>query len=107
MRPLLYILADDGEAVPVPCDDREVWGRRFACDRGVALTTIGELIVSTVFLAMDHGIGVGPPELFETMIFRGELGENPLAYQVRYATRAEALQGHELSVARARALDRH
>ena len=38
-------------------------------DRIVAKTEIGASIVSTVFLGIDHQWGIGPPLLFETMVF--------------------------------------
>lgn len=52
--------------------------------------------ISTVFLGFDHGFMDGPPMLFETMVFGGELdGEVE-----RYATKAQAKRGHEKMVQR-------
>ncbi len=50
-----------------------------------------EVLVSTVFLGLDHNFNdKGPPILFETMIFGSSLdGE-----QERYATWSEAEEGH-------------
>ncbi len=89
-----YILDEKG--VPVPCEDLIVWGKwleRADSDRIVKQTTRDKVKVSTVFLGLDHsfGLGEGPPILFETMIFGGEHDD----YQQRYATREEALMGHE------------
>ncbi len=53
-----------------------------------------DIVVSTVFLELNHQYGDGPPLLFETMIFGGEHDEE----QWQYATEAEALQGHEVAV---------
>lgn len=55
---------------PVPCDI-ETWARRFQEDeRIVRQETIGEVMVSTVFLGLDHDFtGKGPPLLFETLTF--------------------------------------
>lgn len=50
--------------------------------------------VSTVFLGMNHQFGNGPPLIFETMIFGGEHSDD----QWRYATEAEALEGHKAVV---------
>jgi len=48
--------------------------------------------VSTVFLGIDHNFsGEGPPLLYETMVFGGDLHEGCN----RYSTREEALAGHE------------
>jgi hypothetical protein len=47
--------------------------------------------VSTTFLSLDHNFsGVGPPIVYETMIFGPVLTE----YQERYCTWAEAERGH-------------
>lgn len=54
--------------------------------------------VSTVFLSIDHGWGDGPPILYETMIF-GFPEDHPLhEYMERYATEAEASNGHTAAV---------
>ncbi|KKL80285.1 hypothetical protein LCGC14_2006310 [marine sediment metagenome] len=53
-----------------------------------------DIVVSTVFLGLNHQYGDGPPLIFETMIFGGEHDEK----QWRYTTEAEALQGHEVAV---------
>ncbi|WP_104150985.1 hypothetical protein [Mycobacterium intracellulare] len=52
-----------------------------------------ELIVSTVWLGMNHAWD-GGLAIFETMIFGGDYSE----YQMRYATEAEALAGHQRTV---------
>ncbi|MEK7705091.1 MAG: hypothetical protein AAB426_09045 [Myxococcota bacterium] len=92
-----YILVD-GE--PKPCPDLMEWVRWFAAnDRKVARTDIADGVhVSTVFLCVDHSFGdVGPPLLFETMVFGGALDE----HCERYATMAEAVAGHARIVAQA------
>ncbi len=76
----------------------------------VAETTVGDLWVSTVFLAMNHNFGDGEPILFETKIKRGDRvspnGEGRagvwLDFQRRYATFEEALAGHEEAVEQVR-----
>ncbi len=52
---------------------------------------IGEVLVSTVFLGLNHRYGEGVPVLFETMIFGGEHDQ----YQDRYCTYDEAEAGHK------------
>ena len=64
----------------------------------VALTKIGAVDISTVFLGLDHSNGEGPPLLFETMIFGGPLDEE----QRRYTTWDEAEAGHAEMVERVR-----
>jgi hypothetical protein len=83
-------------------------------ERHVALTTIGEHTVSTVFLGLDHRwSNGGPPIVFETMILgpkveiemlSGGRREVPefLDYQERHCTYDEALAGHEAACAQLR-----
>lgn len=53
---------------------------------------IGEVMVSTVFLCLDHSFRNGEePILFETMVFGGQHDE----YQKRYCTYDDAMEGHE------------
>ncbi len=90
-----YILDAAGEPVPT---DWLTWARwRDANDdaRGVAVTQRDAVLVSTVFLGMDHGWGAGPPVLWETMIFGGDHHD----YQERYTSRADALAGHRRACA--------
>jgi hypothetical protein len=87
-----YILDESGE--PIPASHLE-WGQWFSThDRRVALTNLGHVRVSTVFLGLDHGWGASPPLLWETMIFGGEHDQ----YQDRYASKETALEGHEYAV---------
>jgi hypothetical protein len=52
--------------------------------------------VSTVFLGLDHAWnGSKPPILWETMIFGGK---NDQAYQERYASYEDALEGHQKAI---------
>lgn len=89
------------------------WGQRFQdMDyKRVALTEFPDgRLVSTVWLGLDHNWGAGPPAIFETMVFGGEIkgkieitgfGER-MGFQSRdeelcerYATEEEARAGHE------------
>ena len=54
-----------------------------------------EVRVSTVFLALDHCWNGGKPILWETMIFGGE---NDQAYQERYASYEQAIEGHQKAI---------
>lgn len=94
-----YLLDASGQAVPT--DDLNRWAKWFAAhnqDRVVARTEVGQTVVSTVFLAVDHQHG-GPPLLWETAVFTDEAVEVPR----RYPTREAALAGHDQLVARERA----
>jgi hypothetical protein len=59
-------------------------------------------IVSTVFLAIDHSFGSGPPLIFETMVF-GVLPSGKTCYSERfcdrYPTEKDAARGHAIAVA--------
>lgn len=86
----MYIL-DGKEVVPAP--DFETWAMWFGThDRQVALTDIGPISISTIFVGLER-------DIFETIIFRGGLP----AEQSRYDTWEEAEAGHEAYVARVRA----
>lgn len=91
-----YIL--DGKT-PKPCNDRRM-AFSDAEERRVAKDEIDGLVVSTVFLHMDHGFGDGPPLLFETMILDGSDSDD--RYQERYSTWEEAEAGHARAVAMVR-----
>lgn len=86
---------------PVPVADLLEWGRWFQDveDRRVALTHVGGIRISTVFLGLDHGFGEeGPPILFETMTFGWPMNDECW----RYATWDEAVAGHRRAVRLAR-----
>lgn len=58
----------------------------------VARDEIGNKVVSTVFLGLDHSYVSGePPVLFETMVFNGD-GDGGDCW--RYHTYEEAMAGH-------------
>lgn len=72
------------------------WGDSFEkCDRVIGLDHLTpDVDVSTVFLGLDHNYGdSGPPILFETMVFSGDSWDDERC--VRYATMAEAIEGHK------------
>lgn len=88
-----YIL--DGHT-PVAEPDVLKWSRQFESqDRRVVLTEIGNITVSTVFLALDHNyFKKGPPSLFETMVHRNGHWDD----LERYGTWDEAVEGHNRMV---------
>lgn len=93
---LKYIL--DGKT-PILEPDILKWAQWFEAagdERVVRQTAISkEVSVSTVFLGLDESFGLGPTQLFETMIFGGDRnGEHR-----RYATWGEAVEGHNAIVA--------
>jgi hypothetical protein len=70
-----YILDDDHNLIAT---DVMTWGEWFGTNgnRIVAKTVVGDAVVSTVCLGLDHNFyHGGPPLLFETMIFGGEHDE--------------------------------
>lgn len=97
-----YILDENGE--PVPAKSLREWGRWMETSWGQSCRAgnkIGNALVSTVFLGLDHdhgfvtdvaGFDPAPykPVLWETMIFGGAQD----LFQVRYTSRADALAGH-------------
>ena len=85
--PLFYKLVD-GE--PVPCDIDEFAKSKKKLWR----YENSEVLVSTVFLGIEHGLRNGKPVLFETMVFGGKHN----GYQDRYTSLTEAFEGHEAVV---------
>jgi len=87
---MIYYLLNGKE--PVECDDILEWVKLFKKDvsRRVARTNKPGVYISTVFLGLDHSWGDGPPLLFETMVFGGELDD----LQWRYSTWDQAVVGH-------------
>lgn len=80
-----YIL--DAEGQPVLCDDLMTWARWIEkADRKLARDEPApDIVVSTVFLGVDHDWGDGPPILWETMILvRGK--SLPTGEQMRAAS---------------------
>jgi len=109
-RPTWYML--DAEHRVVAAED---WleGARW-CENGdnrrVAESCIGDIYdVSTVFLGIDHRhFGVGPPIVFETMVFKANDSvagnrESLDDYTERYCTWDDAVAGHERITAQVRA----
>lgn len=110
-----YILDDNHNPVPEP--DILKWAQWIeTAERHVALTELGELKVSTVFLGLDHNWSDGAPILFETLVFEyseDALGPTPKGYpdwiscddypMRRYATWDEAQAGHDETVELVRA----
>lgn len=86
----LYIL--DGKN-PIPCFDATQWGSKYKINRLVGRYQFGEVVVSTVFLGMDHSFNGGTPVLFETMIFGGEYDQ----FQERYCNWDKAEEGHKVA----------
>ena len=89
----LYYILVNRDVVPIP--DVSTWGHwmQTAGDaRIVAQDRLSDdVLVSTVFLGLDHGFcNQSPPILFETMVFGGPLHEEC----VRYCTYADAERGH-------------
>ncbi len=88
-----YIL--EGKTV-VPTDYRTWAAALESVNRHVVQDTIGDIMVSTVFLGLDHSVGdAGRPCIFETMIFGGPHDE----YCERYSTWEEAEAGHRKALA--------
>ena len=88
-----YIL--DSNQDPVAEDDLIVWAKwmeRANKERIVQKAELGNSIVSTVFLGLDHSFGddSGIPILYETMVFGGALADE----EQRYSTKEQALEGH-------------
>jgi hypothetical protein len=94
--PEYYILID---RLPVAVD-MMTWARWCQDhDRSIARDEIGNAVVSTVFLGLNHNMRMsGEPILFETMIFGGPLDQA----QWRHRSYDEAERYHRQAVIEAR-----
>lgn len=115
-----YILDEQGN--PIPEHDPMKWSRWFhEADRQIGDTSLGDIRVSTVFLGLPHpSANNDEMMLFETMVFADDAilkrisqlsetddrsiithflnalgGSEYWDLQKRYATREEALKGHQ------------
>lgn len=98
MKNMYYILDEFGN--PVEESDILKWGKWFSENnerRVIRKTKIdnGNIVVSTVFLGINHNFRDGEPLIFETMVFCiNEL--NPMHnYQLRYSDKVSAVSGHK------------
>jgi hypothetical protein len=97
----MYIL--EGKT-PVKVDTLKEWARgHMTCDWRIARDNLGDYLISTVFLGLDHGHSEGPPVLFETMVFDGR-GRELDGYTRRYSTWEEAEDGHKAVVSQINAI---
>lgn len=95
MRPLYYILDRSGQ--PVACRSVRLWARWMECVENakvrqdhVCLPRYGKVLVSTIFMGLDHNTsGKGPALLWETTIVDG-----PSDMTRQFATREQALDYH-------------
>ena len=90
-----YILNDFGENVP--CPDLHKWakwmetGNRESCH---LVDHVGPLIISTVFLGLDHSFGNGPPILWELMVFSEDSREWEEHHTQRFTHMKDAHEFH-------------
>ncbi len=93
-----YILNEAGDPVIEP--DLLKWAEWYensGLERQLARTTIRanpEVVVSTVFLGVDHNYMGGPPAIYETMVFGGPFD----GHMCRYAYKEMAQWGHDKMV---------
>lgn len=93
---MYYLLDDNG--TPVKTEDAREWAQWFeTADRRIDFTELNGANVSTVFLSLDYNYGMGPPLLYETMVFDTEGSDFTLASggPWRTSTREEALRTHQ------------
>src|SRR5690606_15935421 len=104
MRPLYYRLDPiTHEVIPIEGEDAVLqWAaEQEIMDRCVDRTLVfSNVLVSTVFLGLDHSFSDNdPPLIFETMVFGGPLDGD----QIRYSTWEQAQSGHDFMVSKVRA----
>ena len=89
-----YILGPNNENIKTTFEGWIQWEKdnpdRKIISRNRIFVNEEEILISTVFLGLDHAFGHYGPILFETMIFKGEHD----GWQDRYETYREAIEGH-------------
>jgi hypothetical protein len=91
MDGLYYVL--DGKGKPVVENDSlkfHLWYKDSEFQRTIIWQEFDDVVISTIFLGINHQFGCGPPLLYETMVFGGRLDGT----QQRYETELEAVEGH-------------
>lgn len=93
----LYKLIDEKVVECKDIDDYAEWANYYPESRIVGRDLVGNFLISTVFLGVDHNLDLfsknALPVLFETMVFKVDHG-NDLDCE-RYCTFEEAKSGHE------------
>lgn len=89
-----FILNEDHTVREVSFEEYSDWDSINEFKRRIARTELPSgILISTVFLGLDHNFGDEPPILFETMAFaHGNVSED--LCQQRYNTYDEAIEGH-------------
>lgn len=92
---LWYTLNADGN--PIPTADGKYPDLSIE-QRRLGRTQVGNRIVSTVFMSLNHNYGGGCPVLFETMVFACNAAGETTSFNdldgKRYCTRQDAMEGH-------------
>ena len=89
-----YILDKDNKPVKSTIIQYGEWIEANPERKAVKQENVGIILVSTVFLGLDHAWDSDIPVLWETMIFGGEHDQ----YQDRYTSYEDALEGHKLAL---------
>jgi hypothetical protein len=101
-----YVLTAKGEPMPAPdFKTWAIWLHEHPEERRVAEDHVGDIWISTVFLALDYGFGNRAPILWETMIFGGGDLNGWMDRCAGSREQAEAM--HEKAVAMVRSLTAH
>jgi hypothetical protein len=90
-----YILNEDNKPImAASVIEAAKWLEKNPEKKAVKQEHVGDIYVSTVFLALDHSLpwdADKTPVLWETIIFGGEHDQ----YQERYTSYEDALEGHK------------
>jgi hypothetical protein len=95
-RNIYYLLDPITHQISPTTDEKASMAQFNMPHRVVQQDHVGEILVSTVFLVIDHGYG-SVPQLFETMVFDVDDEQLPGFddFQLRYPTWDQALAGHQ------------
>ena len=101
----------DGEPYPDTEEGKLQFYKDKAATPPIRRSAVGNYLVSTVWLGLNHAFGNELPLIFETMIFNYDPIEKKVTdylelYCNRYHTKAEAIVGHYAAIERASQLMR-
>jgi len=85
-----YILDENYKPIPASIAEYQTWTEEDPGNKIVKQENIKNVLISTVFLGLDHAYASKEPILWETMIFEGKYDQ----YQKRYKSYEDAVKGH-------------
>ena len=87
-----YVLDENNKAIKSSVEHWTEWSQKNPTRKVIGKTKIGDDLISTVFLGLEHGYWPDLNILWETMVFGQSCNDQ---YQERYSSHERAVEGHE------------